>query len=188
MVYRFLLFSDEADEFMREIQIDSDSSFLDLHNAIIEATEYATDQMSSFFICDEDWNRKTEITLIDMKKSSEEDNFIMEDTPLEEFLEDEGQKLLYIFDYMTERAFFIKLQEIIPGKTLPQAICSRSKGTPPPQTMSFDDLDAITTTPTVASLLGESFYGDSDYNPDELDSEGFDGLDNIDNSFEEERY
>jgi hypothetical protein len=142
--------------------------------------------MSSFFICDDDWSRRTEITLIDMDKSSEEDNYIMEDTRLEEFLEDEGQKLTYVFDYMTERSFFIELREIIPGKTLKQALCSRSQGTPPPQIVNFEEVDTKMT--TASNLLGESFYGDSDYDIDELDSEGFDGLDSIDNSFEEERY
>ncbi|MDR1556352.1 MAG: plasmid pRiA4b ORF-3 family protein [Tannerellaceae bacterium] len=186
MIYRFLLLSDEVSEFVREIKIDSEASFLDLHNAIIESTGYTSDQMCSFFICDDDWSRRTEITLIDMNKASEEDNYIMEDTPLEEFLEDEEQKLIYVFDYMTERAFFIELREIIPGKTLAEAVCTRSEGIPPPQMINFDEIMDAKTPAT--NLLGEEFYGDSEYDINELYNEGFSGLENIENSFEEESY
>ncbi len=40
--------------------------------------------MCSFFICDDDWSKNTEITLVEMDTSSEVDNYIMEDTRLEE--------------------------------------------------------------------------------------------------------
>jgi hypothetical protein len=170
---------------MREIEIDSEASFLDLHHIILKSAGYTADQMSSFFICDDEWNRKTEITLVDMDTSSEEDAYVMESTQLEELLEDEDQKLLYVFDYMTERAFFMELREIIPGKRLKQPVCSRSEGVPPPQTVSFEEAEAKM---VASDSLGENFYGDSDFDIDELDSEGFDGLDNLQNPFDEERY
>lgn len=116
MLFRFLILSDEVDDFKREIKIDSEATFLDLHNAILDSVGYTKDQMCSFFICEDDWSKKTEITLVEMDTASEEDNYIMEDTRLEELLEDEHQKLLYVFDYMTERAFFMELREIIPEK------------------------------------------------------------------------
>ena len=34
MVYKFRIISDEVDDFLREIQIDSEASFYDLHEAI----------------------------------------------------------------------------------------------------------------------------------------------------------
>lgn len=51
MVYKFRLISDEVDNFLREIKIDSDASFYDLHEAILKCTGYKDDQMTSFFIC-----------------------------------------------------------------------------------------------------------------------------------------
>jgi hypothetical protein len=187
MIYRFLILSDEVSDFVREIKIDSEATFLDLHKAIIKSTAYAADQMCSFFICDDDWGRRTEVTLIDMgKKSFEEDNYIMENTPLEALLEDEDEKLIYVFDYMTERSFFIELREIIPGKTLSQPLCSRSEGLPPPQMINFDEI--ADTAQANNSLPGEYLYGDSEYDIEELDNEGFDGLENIENPFGEERF
>ena len=37
MVFRFLILSDEVDDFKREIKIDSEATFLDLYNAIMDS-------------------------------------------------------------------------------------------------------------------------------------------------------
>lgn len=57
MIYRFTLISDEVDDFIREIKIDSEATFFDLHEAILKAAGYKDDQMTSFFICDDDWEK-----------------------------------------------------------------------------------------------------------------------------------
>lgn len=62
MIYRFTLISDEVDDFIREIKIDSEATFFDLHEAILKAAGYKDDQMTSFFICDDDWEKDQEIT------------------------------------------------------------------------------------------------------------------------------
>ena len=60
MIYKFRIVSDEVDNFRREICIDSDATFLDLHDAILDSVGFTKDQMTSFFICDDDWEKKTE--------------------------------------------------------------------------------------------------------------------------------
>jgi hypothetical protein len=184
MVYRFLILSDEVDDFKREIKIDSEATFLELRDTILDSVGYTKDQMCSFFVCDDDWSKNTEITLIEMDTSSEEDSYVMEDTRLEELLEDVHQKLLFVFDYMTERAFFMELREIIPGKSLDKPIVSKSMGTPPPQTVDFEKFEPKSTGSTD---LDEDFYGDSEYDADELDNEGFSdfGEDSMDNPYDE---
>ncbi len=186
MLFRFLILSDEVDDFKREIKIDSEATFLDLQNAILDSVGYTKDQMTSFFICDDDWTKKTEITLVEMDTSSDEDSYVMADTRLDELLEDEHQKLLFVFDYMTERAFFMELREIVPGKDLDAPICSKSAGTPPAQMISIEEFEAKNPTPEV----GEDFYGDSEYDIDELDRDGFDGLSEgpMDNPYDDDRF
>lgn len=73
MVYRFLILSDEVDNFKREIQIDSEATFLELQDAILDSVNFTKDQMTSFFICDDDWSKETEITLVEMDTSSDVD-------------------------------------------------------------------------------------------------------------------
>ena len=180
MVYRFLLLSDEVDNFKREIQISSQATFFDFHKEILKATGYDASQMYSFFVCEDDWSKRTEINLIEMDTSSEEDCFIMENTVLEDMLEEEHQKLLYVFDPLNERVLFIELREIVTGKNINDPICSKSTGKAPEQFMDFDIVvnDRI-------SDLDEDFYGDNSYNEDELD-----GLDEttFDESSLSERY
>ncbi len=171
MIYRFIIISDEVDDFIREIQIDSEATFQELHEAILKAAKYNNDQMTSFFICDDDWEKEQEITLEDMGSSSDEDSYIMRETRLSELLEDEKQKMLYVFDPLTERVFFIELYEIITGKDLAQAVCTRQEGIAPKQTIDFDEMMAA----GGASLdMDENFYGDQDFDMEDFDPDGFD--------------
>jgi hypothetical protein len=169
MVYRFTIISDEVDNFRREIQIDSEATFLDLHNAILKSAGYPNDQMTSFFICDDNWEKETEITLEDMGTSSDMDSWIMEETPLEELLEDEKQHMLYIFDPLADRAFFMELSEIITGKSLDEAVCTKTVGEAPQHVLDFDQLMAT----QVTTGLDDSFSDDEDFDLDEIDPDGF---------------
>ena len=170
MIYRFTIISDEVDDFVREIQIDPEATFFDLHEAILKAANYTNDQMTSFFICDDDWEKEKEITLEEMDNNPEMDSWIMKETRLNELIEDEKQKLLYVFDYMTERCFFIELSEIITGKEIKGAKCTKKSGEAPKQTVDFEEMAA-----GGGSLdLDENFYGDQDFDMEEFDAEGFD--------------
>ena len=170
MIYRFTIISDEVDDFVREIQIDPEATFFDLHEAILKAANYTNDQMTSFFICDDDWEKEKEITLEEMDNNPEMDSWIMKETRLNELIEDEKQKLLYVFDYMTERCFFIELSEIITGKEIKGATCTKKSGEAPKQTVDFEEMAA-----GGGSLdLDENFYGDQDFDMEDFDAEGFD--------------
>ena len=170
MIYRFTIISDEVDDFVREIQIDPEATFFDLHEAILKAANYTNDQMTSFFICDDDWEKGKEITLEEMGNNPEMDSWIMKETRLNELIEDEKQKLFYVFDYMTERCFFIELSEIITGKEIKGAKCTKKSGEAPKQTVDFEEMAA-----GGGSLdLDENFYGDQDFDMEDFDAEGFD--------------
>lgn len=170
MIYRFTIISDEVDNFVREIQIDPEATFFDFHQAILKSVNYTDDQMTSFFICDDDWEKEQEVTLEEMDTNSEMDSWVMSETPLNELIEDEKQKLLYVFDYLTERCFFLELSEIITGKEIKKATCTRQEGEPPKQTVDFEELAAAG-----GSLdLDENFYGDQDFDLEDFDAEGFD--------------
>lgn len=174
MVYKFLLLSDEVDDFKRVILIGSQATFFDFHKEIIKTTGYEEQQMYSFFICGDDWSKQTEITLIEMDTSSEEDNYVMERTLLEDLLEEEHQKLLYVFDQLTERVFFIELSEIITGTYLKDPVCIKATGNPPTQ---FIDFDVVSN--EINPDLDENFYED-----DAFDDEDLEGLN--EGSFDDE--
>ncbi len=179
MIYNFRIVSDEADNFKREIQIDADATFLDLRNAICESVGYDKTQLSSFFICDDHWEREQEISLEDMGTDSSQDVYLMEDTPLIDFIEDEGQRLVWVFDYLTERSFFIEMKRSVPGKHLKDPLCSIAMGEAPSQFVDMDDFDAKIDAKAAAQTttdLDDDFYGSTEFNEDEFDSAGFDEM------------
>lgn len=175
MVFKFTIISDEVDNFVRVIDIDSEATFLELHDAILDSVGFEKNQMTSFFICTDDWEKKQEVTLVEMESSSEYDNLVMESTQLDELLDDEKQKLLYVFDMISERAFFMELTEMIPGKDLKKAVCTTLTGKAPAQIL--DELDVPVISANSAQIPSdENFYGDEDFELDELDEEGFGDL------------
>ena len=175
MVYKFRLVSDEVDNFKREIEIDADASFLQLRNAICDSVGYDKGQMSSFFLCDNGWEKEKEITLEDMGLDSSVDSYLMEDSIISDFVEDEGQRLMFVFDYMTDRAFFMELKKSEPGKTLQDPVCSLSMGQAPAQFVDMDDFVADMDRKAAAADLDidDALYGSDAYNDDELDLDGF---------------
>ena len=180
MIYKFNLISDEVNDFKLEIQIDSDDTFLKLRNVILDAAGYTKDQMDSFIICDEDWNKETEITLTDMGSDSDEDVWLMDKTRISELVEDEGQRLMFVFDYLTNRAFFMELKEIIYCKDLDEPICTRKIGHAPKQVVNMDDFDAQidelakkAASNKSSDEFDDEFYGSDEFNDDEFDPEGF---------------
>lgn len=175
MVYRFKLVSDEADNFSREIEIDSESTFLQLRNAILDSVGYSKDELDSFFLCDDEWQKEEEITLEDMDTTSDKDTWLMEATPLYEMIEDEGQKLIFVFDYFTERCFFMEMKEAIPGRNLSEPICTLKRGNAPEQHVDMEEFEkAIDDKLTSKEFeITDDFYGDNQYNDEDVQDFGY---------------
>lgn len=182
MIFNFRIVSDGAETFKREIKIDAQATFLDLKNAICDSVGYDKTMMDSFFICDDGWEKRKEITYEDMDFDSDQEAWLMDDAVLEDFIDDEGQKLLFVFDYMTDRAMFMEMTEMIPGKTLKDPVCTLSLGNAPRQTVDMVEFDAqvdakMAKVITSVDDLDEEFYGSDEFNPDEFEAEGYDEMD-----------
>ncbi len=50
MIYRFLLVSDEVNNYKSEIKIDADDTFLDLHKIIMECNGYDKVEMTCRYL------------------------------------------------------------------------------------------------------------------------------------------
>ena len=178
MVYKFRLLSDEVDNFRRDIEIDSEATFLDLNNAILKSVNYPDDQMTSFFICTDRWIKEVEITREDMGGMSEEENYAMADTVIGDLVEDEKQKLMYVFDPLADRAFFMELRETSFGEDLETAICTKKVGDAPAQMVDFEEIEKkLVAQQVVGDDLDADFYGADEYDISELDDESFGSYD-----------
>lgn len=181
MIFNFRIVSDEVDNFKREISIDADDTFLNFKNAICEAVGYDKNEMSSFFLCDNNWEKEREITLEDMGSDADQDVWLMEDSVLSDSIDDEGQRLIFTFDYLTDRSFFIELKEIVTGRNLKDPVCTMSVGNPPAQSIDLEEFEAKVDTKAAKAAdadvdIDEDFYGADQYNDDEFDAAGFDEM------------
>lgn len=182
MVFRIKFICEEVDGFLREIKIDSEATFLDLNKAILASCNYPDDQMTSFYLSDDEWERHEQITREDMGEgSSDEDIYVMENTRLSELIEDEEQHLEFVFDPFSNRSFYLDVKEIIPGEHLDKAEVIRSVGDAPQQIeMDNDPLSLIGGTKKKAAAASsddfdsdDAIFGGASFNDDELDLDGF---------------
>lgn len=182
MVFRIKFICEEVDGFVREVKIDSDATFLDLNKIILKSCNYPDDQLTSFYLCNDEWQRGEQITREDMGfSSSDEDVYVMEKTRLSELIEDEEQHLEFVFDPFSNRSFFLDVKEVIFGEHLAEAEIVRAKGDAPQQIeMSNDDPLTLIKGGKKKAAAADDDYGydssyldDVAYNDDEIDPEGF---------------
>lgn len=177
MVYKFVILSDEVDDYRREIEIDGEATFMELNNILIKSNAWKNDQMNSFFLSDDDWEKGQEITMVDMNEDpTREGAPVMDRTHIDDLISEEGANLLFEFDQMCDRYLYMHLKSIEVKAHLLEPKVTLTKGKAPQQTK---DIDAF-----IRSLEQESsnMYGDDEFDPDELDAEGFQDLEEMEGS------
>ena len=178
MTHRFILFSQEVKNFVIEIKASPQSTFRQLHDIIQQHCQYVETGNHQFLICDDDWHVRHKIYLRPKTTGYDEDLYLMDETPLEDFIDSEGQHIAYVYDVEGKRNFLIELTENIYGQSVDGAFVSRSKGKAPEQFIieELDDLFAHTPPPTLSPADEDDETEDNDedsYDTDELDMEGF---------------
>lgn len=140
MIYLFRIISDEKQDFYRDLVIDGSDTFFDFHTVLQKDLGYDPALLASFFITNERWEKQQEITLIDMMQDPSVPAVTMDQVTLDEFVTDENQRMIYLYDFFSERAFFIELLEQS-DQTSPREtpFIGHAGGTPPPQ-LSLDQL------------------------------------------------
>jgi hypothetical protein len=139
MIYSIRILSGEADDFLLDIAIDGSLTFLTLHQFIQEKLNFDPMQLASFFITDREWNKETEITLVDMMVEGQYEIHVMDKTLIEYFVSENKQRMLYIFDLFAERAFFMEVFNIADGENLNPSVLNQT-GLPPKQ-IALDLMD-----------------------------------------------
>ena len=121
---------------------------------------------------------------------SEDENDTRADTVIGDLVEDEKQKLIYVFDPLADRVFFMELNKIEFGKDIDKAVCVKSTGDAPAQTLDFDEILNKSNTTVVADDddFNEDFYGSDGYNEDDIDLDGYDINNIADSSYSDDLY
>lgn len=175
MIYKFRIISDENKTFARELLIESGQTFLDFHKCLQNDLGYDPAQLSSFFLTNAMWEKNLQITLIDMMDEESGDVITMDQAKIGEHLKEQGARMLYVFDFFSERSFFIELTEILDipeSKVLPKVVFSH--GDPPLQIdLGLDNL-GFSEEDLSDDLSGDGFGdGFDDEDPGYLDADDF---------------
>ncbi|MEN8789192.1 MAG: hypothetical protein ABF295_06720 [Flavobacteriaceae bacterium] len=112
MVYKIRIILDAQEDIFRDIEIEADKSLEELHNTITQSFGFIGDEMASFYTCDEQWNQQEEIALFDMEEFGSPAR-LMNATYLNDVMNEQQPKLLYIYDYMSLWTFFVELADIV---------------------------------------------------------------------------
>lgn len=165
-LYRFRVTFEDYDDIVREIDVKSNQTFLDLHYAIHQSTGYKPDYPSSFYISNDHWNKGEEITHMPNQRRTDRGVALMEKVKLSNRIDDPHQKFYYTFNFDRPFDFHVELMKIIldeqPGVTYPQVV--KSVGEAPKQ---FGNAFNPTILPPTTEEF--DFLNEMEYNPEDTE-------------------
>jgi len=111
MIYRFRIILDTHEDVFRDIEIEASNTLEDFHNAITQSFGFDGQEMASFYTSNDLWEEGEEISLFDV--SDEPGGVrIMGETYLEEVVDEEKTRLLYVYDFLNMWTFMVELADI----------------------------------------------------------------------------
>jgi len=110
--FRVLLDTENNTEIFRDILINDTDNFETLYNAIISSFRFEGDQVASFYVSNDNWDKGHEISLMDMTyddDSVDSPAVVMKDAIIKDFLEEPDQKFILVYDFMRMWIFLLEL-------------------------------------------------------------------------------
>lgn len=163
-VYRFRVTFEDYDEVYREIDVLSKHTFLDLHQAIHQATGYQSAASSSFYISNDQWKKGQEIAFMPTDKKQAQGVVEMENARLSKFVNDPHQKFYYVYNFERPYDFHVQLIKIFKeeeGAAYPALFKSVGAAPKPFGTPVVTDAEAVASAPGEEEydFLNETQYG-----------------------------
>ncbi len=193
LIYKFKVSFEDQDDFLREIELRADQTFEDFHQAILGNLGLDPGMLASFFICDYRFRKQKEIQLVETtptrasQKKDPDDGpeniskaLLMRESELKDYIDDPHQRLLFIYDYVSNWTFYIELIKIMhEDKSISYPYFSKSLG-PVPR-----ELVPVPKNIPEPDLLDDVIYEDEEEMlPEELP--GFEEINTEDNLFNDE--
>lgn len=116
MIYKIRIILDAKDDVFRDVEIKPTQNLFALHKGIKSAFSLMSDELSSFWLSNENWDQIKEIPLEDM--SEDESQETMSDFLVQEIFEQVGDRMIFVYDYLTMWTFYVELLEIIEKKAV----------------------------------------------------------------------
>jgi hypothetical protein len=168
--YKFRLLFDEVEDFVRDFEILAEQTFKDFHEVILESVNgLDKNELASFYICDRRWEKQMEITLLDMHDDEETDaasvlpKAAMSKAVLSDFIDDPHQRLIYEYDFLNIKTFYIELLKAFesnPAKKYPACTFSSGKFSEP---ALLSDMDIASDDSEMQDDETEDYYDEEDF-------------------------
>lgn len=145
--YRFRMLHENQEDFLRDFDLLARQTFADFHDIIKQNVSLKGNELASFFVCDPNWRKKKEITLINMQDEEDETpaeqeerelrNYNskkipvveMEKVRIKDIIDDPHQRLIFEYNFLNPVIFYIELTRILEADTkLSYPLCSKSTG------------------------------------------------------------
>ena len=126
MIYKFRAILDNEDDIFRDIAINQEDTLEDFHNALFNAFGFDGLEVASFYTCDDTWNQDQEIPMFDTGDEPGEIK-TMADYVLEDILDKQNTKIIYVYDFINMWTFLVELASIeneVVGETYPNLLFS----------------------------------------------------------------
>ncbi len=119
-IFKFRVIIDTELDVFRDIEIETNATFEKLHEAILDAFDFESGEMASFYMSNEQWEKGLEIPLMDMALEAA---LSMKTTTLAEMVSKPSDKVLYVYDFMRMWIYYVELIEV--KKDMPSTIYPR---------------------------------------------------------------
>ncbi|MCE1168065.1 MAG: hypothetical protein LWX70_08210 [Sphingobacteriia bacterium] len=149
-VYRFRIVGDTPDEFLREIEVGTSQTFLDLLNGFFDTVDLPRDAEANFFVSNNRWLKVKHIGQVSVAQNQRDMDdedlradervkrmpyFEMKQARMKDFIEDPHQRILLEYDHpRLHVTYFIELMRALPGddkQTYPRCHSKRGDATLP---------------------------------------------------------
>ncbi|MEN9742886.1 MAG: hypothetical protein RLZZ65_691 [Bacteroidota bacterium] len=176
--FRVLLDSDKNEEVFRDILIAADANFETFYHAIMEAFAFKGDQMASFYVSNDSWDKGHELSLLDLSYDDDaidEPASVMKQATIQDFIEEPDQRFILVYDFLRMWIFLVEL--IAYEKETPVApLMALAIGTAPleqSRALLDENLfgDEVLGSPTQADDDEEDEYGFQDFDDDYADDD-----------------
>ena len=140
MIYHFKIVTQESKNFQLEVELNGEHTFFDFHSIIQKSLGYESHQLASFFISNKRWRKLHEVSMLDLGVNGPAYD-IMQKTKLKELIYEKGEKIIYTFDFINDRSFYIELTGIIMEKNLNEPLVTLKQGDAPVQVLGEEIIE-----------------------------------------------
>lgn len=108
-IYRFRVLIDHDSEAFRDIEIASEQTFLEFHDAIKEAFGFKGKEMACFYVSDAEWGKGIEIPLADMGFGEDgKVPLLMDEVQVGDHVREPAQRFVYAYDFLNMWMFLVE--------------------------------------------------------------------------------